>query len=233
MVWAVCREGRRLARINPNPGQGEDEITYFPASGQFPAGANPYDYGNMTGDVTLHATATGTWSAIHDSGKFNAPWRYVMTNMDSCADPLIPEGTSLQVEVRASDFLTELSAIPFTPAGCGVRIYDVAGRYLEIRVRLTGTCPGETFQTPVLCDLSVRSLLADMNCDGRLNSFDIDPFVQAMTNPDQYAIDHPCCPALLADVNCDGLVNSFDIDPFVSMLTSSDGCSCATMSNGG
>jgi streptogramin lyase len=237
MVWAVCRDGRRLARINPNPGQGEDEITYFPTAGQFPAGSYLYNYGNMTGDVTLHATATGTWSVIHDSGKFKAPWRYVMTNTESCADPLIPEGTSLLVEVRASDSLTELSGLPFTPAGCRVRIYDVAGRYLEIRVRLKGTCPGETFQTPVLCDLSVRSLLGDMNCDGALNTFDIDPFVLALTAtwPDyaEYYAQFPCCPRDLADVNCDGEVNTFDIDPFVSMLTSDDGCTCAATNNGG
>ena len=32
----------------------------------------------------------------------------------------------------------------------------------------------------------VATLLGDMNCDGAVNSFDIDPFVLALTNPAAY-----------------------------------------------
>jgi hypothetical protein len=68
--------------------------------------------------------------------------------------------------------------------------------------------------------------LADVNCDGLVNTFDIDPFVLALTNPTQYAQQFPGCPLLNADTNCDGAVNTFDIDPFVICLTS--GCApCA------
>jgi parallel beta-helix repeat protein len=59
----------------------------------------------------------------------------------------------------------------------------------------------------------------DLNCDGARNTFDIDPFVLALTDPVGYAAGFPSCDYMLADVNCDGSVNAFDIDPFVSCLT--------------
>ena len=59
----------------------------------------------------------------------------------------------------------------------------------------------------------------DLNCDGDVNTFDIDPFVLALTNPTGYAALFPGCPLLNADCNCDGDVNTFDIDPFVLCLT--------------
>jgi len=63
------------------------------------------------------------------------------------------------------------------------------------------------------------ALLGDMNCDGLLNAFDIDPFVLALTNPAAYAGVYPDCSVHNADVNNDGSVNAFDIDPFVLILT--------------
>jgi hypothetical protein len=59
----------------------------------------------------------------------------------------------------------------------------------------------------------------DMNCDRRVNAFDIDPFVLALTDPEAYALAYPDCDCMLADINGDGLVNAFDIDPFVQLLT--------------
>ncbi len=62
--------------------------------------------------------------------------------------------------------------------------------------------------------------LGDLNCDGLVNSFDIDPFVLALTLPEVYEFAHPDCDFMLADINQDGVVNVFDIDPFVALLTS-------------
>jgi streptogramin lyase len=59
----------------------------------------------------------------------------------------------------------------------------------------------------------------DLNCDGAVNTFDIDPFVLALTNLTGYAEAYPDCDHMLADINGDGLVNAFDIDPFVLVLT--------------
>ena len=65
----------------------------------------------------------------------------------------------------------------------------------------------------------VPPLLGDVNCDGSLNNFDIDPFVLAIADPIAYAAAYPDCDIMLADCSNDGTVNNFDIDPFVQLLT--------------
>lgn len=67
-----------------------------------------------------------------------------------------------------------------------------------------------------------EALLGDLNCDGSVNSLDIDPFVMVLTDTDPYSdyyAQYPECDHLRADVNCDGSINSLDIDPFVDLLT--------------
>ncbi|MCG3128579.1 MAG: hypothetical protein CHACPFDD_03468 [Phycisphaerae bacterium] len=61
----------------------------------------------------------------------------------------------------------------------------------------------------------------DMNGDGSINGFDIDPFVLALTDPDgkYYALFPEIDPNVVGDVNYDGSFNGFDIDRFVEMLT--------------
>jgi hypothetical protein len=61
--------------------------------------------------------------------------------------------------------------------------------------------------------------LGDLNCDGSVDAFDIDPFVLALTDPSSYAAAYPGCNILNADADCSGDVNAFDIDPFVGCLT--------------
>jgi hypothetical protein len=61
--------------------------------------------------------------------------------------------------------------------------------------------------------------LGDLNCDGAVDAFDIDPFVLALTAPEAYAALYPDCTYELADINGDGGVDAFDIDPFVALLT--------------
>ncbi len=68
----------------------------------------------------------------------------------------------------------------------------------------------------------VYTVLGDLNCDGAVNAFDIDPFVLALVSSpsfDAYYAAYPDCDPLLADVNRDHAVNAFDIDPFVLLLT--------------
>jgi hypothetical protein len=58
----------------------------------------------------------------------------------------------------------------------------------------------------------------DLNCDGEVDFFDIDHFVQALVAPTAYAERFPRCDRMLADLNLDGSVNFSDIDPFVTLL---------------
>jgi hypothetical protein len=64
-----------------------------------------------------------------------------------------------------------------------------------------------------------RTPLGDLNCDGSIDGFDIDPFVIALTDPVGYAVLYPGCDRMRADVNDDGTVDGFDIDAFVELLT--------------
>ncbi len=60
----------------------------------------------------------------------------------------------------------------------------------------------------------------DVDCDGDVDFFDIDPFVAALSGPDAYYALYPDCQFYNADCNGDGLVDFFDIDPLVSLLGS-------------
>jgi agmatine/peptidylarginine deiminase len=63
-----------------------------------------------------------------------------------------------------------------------------------------------------------EALPGDLNCDGLVNNFDIDPFVLALSDPAAYAVAYPDCDINNADIDGDGQVNNFDIDPFVALL---------------
>ncbi|MCH8806431.1 MAG: hypothetical protein IH986_10125 [Planctomycetes bacterium] len=58
----------------------------------------------------------------------------------------------------------------------------------------------------------------DMNCDGRFNGADIDPFFLALGDPPAYAARFPNCNILNGDMNGDGALNGADLDPFFQLL---------------
>ncbi len=64
------------------------------------------------------------------------------------------------------------------------------------------------------------SKLGDMDCDGDVDFFDIDPFVAALSGEAAYLGSFPSCFWLNADANGDGEVDFFDIDPFVALIGS-------------
>jgi len=67
-------------------------------------------------------------------------------------------------------------------------------------------CPAPTFAT------------GDLNCDGAVDTADIDAFVLALVDPAGYTALLPDCDAMLADCNGDGAVDSADIDAVVQLL---------------
>jgi hypothetical protein len=64
---------------------------------------------------------------------------------------------------------------------------------------------------------------ADMNCDGTINTFDVDAFTLALTNLPQYYVQYPTCNHLNGDMNGDGVLDTFDIDLFTEYLTGHSG----------
>ena len=58
----------------------------------------------------------------------------------------------------------------------------------------------------------------DLNCDDRLDAFDIDAFVMAISEPAAYEAAYPDCDRDLADCDGDGEVDLLDVDAFVELL---------------
>jgi hypothetical protein len=72
--------------------------------------------------------------------------------------------------------------------------------------------------TDALSRYSIRAERGDLNCDGRVDFRDIDPFVAALSGPAAYAAAYPACVWISADCNEDGAVNYRDIDAFVAVM---------------
>lgn len=63
--------------------------------------------------------------------------------------------------------------------------------------------------------------LGDLNCDDVTDFSDINPFVQALSDPAGYQTAYPGCWLLNADVNGDGSLDFYDINAFVALLSGS------------
>ncbi|MBL8880294.1 MAG: hypothetical protein JNG88_14365 [Phycisphaerales bacterium] len=120
---------------------------------------------------------------------------------DLCCNATVPDVVSTAFRVnRARDFTRY-----FTGSMDELALYPRALAESEVIAHYSATRIGQ--------------LPGDLNCDGIVNNFDIDPFVLALVAPDQYEAAFPNCDRTAADANGDGSVDNFDIDPFVQLLT--------------
>jgi hypothetical protein len=110
----------------------------------------------------------------------------------------------------------ELCVLSYHAAGVDVNLYDLqdpkgssAGDWSVYHARNS---------RGGLYDAGGSFAVGDLNCDGAIDAFDIEPFVLALTDPGQYALQYPSCDANLADINGDGAVDAFDIEPFITLL---------------
>lgn len=86
----------------------------------------------------------------------------------------------------------------------------------------TGNTPSERIWEITPCK-------GDMNNDGSVNGFDVDPFVLALAGAAGYAAAYPGLAGSMVfhgDLNCDGNLNGFDVDPFTDRVIES--CCLAT-----
>ncbi|MBE7500183.1 MAG: hypothetical protein HS113_07715 [Verrucomicrobiales bacterium] len=164
-AWVGNYYANNVMRIDPNAGPystsgnrigAVDRIVYLGSEADHPSGksAEPYNYSDMTGFVTLGSTFnSGSWVFVHDGGAPGKVWHTVSWTSE------IPAGTAIKVEVRAANQVTDLpgtSSIPrpFLAVNSGVSFTGVAGRYLEVRVTLSRD-PLVT-ACPMLYDLTVH-----------------------------------------------------------------------------
>jgi probable HAF family extracellular repeat protein len=113
--------------------------------------------------------------------------------------------------------LRELNALleARTPPG-----YDYVANAYDINNagQIVGLAPGPLLNGQGV--LLTPFVVGDMNCDGVVDAFDIEPFVTGLIDPSAYAARWPDCFADSAgDINQDGQFDAFDIEPFVQMLS--------------
>ena len=77
---------------------------------------------------------------------------------------------------------------------------------------------GDLAGSAYLFDAAGASSPGDLNCDGRLDGGDIDPFFLALGDPAAYLLQFPNCDPLNGDMNGDGRLDGGDIDPFFQCL---------------
>ncbi|MGE0480548.1 MAG: hypothetical protein AB7Q17_08760 [Phycisphaerae bacterium] len=62
------------------------------------------------------------------------------------------------------------------------------------------------------------NLPGDLNCDGYIDNYDIDPFVLAVIDATAYLATFPDCNRILADLDSDGDVTWYDLDLFRDLV---------------
>lgn len=114
----------------------------------------------------------------------------------------------------ACTFNPEISQVPLPGNDCNENLID------DLIDLAAGTSNDNNQNgVPDECEL----IRGDMNCDGSVDNFDIDPFVIGLVDPEMFEVLYPDCNINSGDVNGDGSFNNFDIDPFVTCVVSG-GC---------
>ena len=173
---------------------------------------------------------TQTVSASNDTGYGGASGTSLSTPLVACVVGCLiqarPQWTVDQMRsnlfTSAGDYVKNKAYDPLYIRGYGVlNAYEAAqdcnGNSVPDIFDIAGGTSKDANQNGVPDEC--EGLKGDLNCDGLINNFDIDPFVLALTNPNGYKATYPNCNILNADCNRDGRTNNFDIDPFVKLLT--------------
>jgi hypothetical protein len=157
-VWQVHRASNNMSKYDGVNGN---------FLGVIPIGFEPYTYSDASGTAALSITTkTGNWSVVKNGGAPGTKWGKVSWNAN------IPIGTSVKIEVRASDSSTPSGA--FTEVTSGTQ-FNLTGQYLEVKATLSANAQN---QSPVLYDVTVENLVVttlvcDVDKDGDIDKNDI------------------------------------------------------------
>ena len=103
-VWVTNYDSDNAMRINPATNQVD--LTVY-----LGAGAQPYNYSDMTGAVVLGSPPQGKWIVVHDSGQASTRWGRISWHGSE------PAGTSLRVRVRSAETPAGLGSQPWVDSG--------------------------------------------------------------------------------------------------------------------
>lgn len=194
LFWAAGNDGQLIS------GSDHEDVIVVSSTDALDNKASSSNYGEL---VDIAAPGISIWSTTRGGGY--AAW----------------SGTSMAAPVAAGVGAMIWSADPnLAPAEVEQALFDscedigAAGEDIEFG-------HGRVNLHRALTDVVViEYALGDMNCDGIVDTYDIDGFIAALTGPADYAAQEPTCDYWLADSNGDGLVDTYDIDSFVARLTS-------------
>ncbi len=153
-VWVTNLTTNNAMRIDPaagGVGGGGHRIGAVDLTVDLGAGAEPYNYSDMTGAVLGKVIAPdGSWTVTQDSGTAGAIWGTITWNKEPQGS--VPPGGAITVEARAADTEAGLAAASYVPVGNGTS-FTMAGRYLQARTTLVASPDGVS---PILSDLRIR-----------------------------------------------------------------------------
>lgn len=183
-----------------------------------------YDFFNfyIDGVEEISVSGNGTWTYYANTlatGLHELTWEYTKDITQSYYDDTVYiDDVALTADLTAWNDVSTLTtpgtmSVDWTP--------QTPGTDYKVRVRAysDGTY-GDWSTSPATFTVEASPLQpGDVNCDGNVDFFDIDPFVLALTGQQAYEATYPNCNYMNADSNGDGNVDFFDIDPFVVLLT--------------
>ena len=113
-------------------------------------------------------------------------------------------GVSTMHEVRNAAYVIDNSHYVTQPYPLGEFTFE-AGMWMDA-TEVAGTGVALISADDEVCDP------CDMNCDGAIDAFDIEPFLDLLFQ------GPPPCAECTGDVNGDGVIDAFDIEPFLECL---------------
>ncbi len=95
----------------------------------------------------------------------------------------------------------------------------ISGSDVTVTRLAAGDDPNQALGLPLAAlYLGAETIVGDLNCDGALSFADINPFVDALIDLEDYYSAYPCCNHLWGNIDGNGSVGFEDINPFVDLL---------------
>ncbi|MBL8877601.1 MAG: hypothetical protein JNG88_00650 [Phycisphaerales bacterium] len=208
----VCVNGQGQLRLSPFGFDPSSDIVVLPDSAGLFLGFSSDEPGFDDLEVADEEADIYPFAAGHEIGLEVISldpalliWNPGLQRFD--AGEIAPLGsTDVELHTHLIWHINTRSPSPYDPLRdvwrATVRLVDTAGGY----------APSESFV--LLFRANIECIIGDVDADGEVNNFDIDPFVAILTDPAAATAVQRCA----ADVNLDGYVNNFDIDSFVAAL---------------
>lgn len=221
----AASDGGAIAIPSSSEAHIYNSIAWYNSDGVFPTG-DPREQISLGGNADVQYCCIQGWSATHfpGAGNLGANPHFVdadgPNNTFGGLDDDCRLDTSSQLIDRGSNSLNAFDYADLDRDGVIIEGVPFDLDFNRRRVDAPVADTGEG--TAPLLDIGayewLPSLIGDMNCDGVVNNFDIDPFVLALTDTTAYEAAFPDCNINNGDVNDDGVVNNFDIDPFTECI---------------